>query len=428
MLMEQLYNRYQQSSGIQTDTRALKQGELFFALKGPHFNGNLFAARALDEGASAVVIDESVLEPSDRVFLVPDALTALQQLAHHHRKQFSIPFIGITGSNGKTTTKELVHAVLSTQFITFTTKGNLNNHIGVPLTLLSIKKEAQMAIIEMGANHQQEIAAYCAVALPTHGIITNCGKAHLEGFGGVEGIRKGKGELYDHLASSNGTAFINSELEYLRPMAMNIQHKIYYGNQHGNVRTEVLHSSSLLSLEVVHPQWGKQIISTQLVGAYNRANVEVALCVGDYFGIPFEKMKAAIEAYCPDNARSQLIQKRSNTIVLDAYNANPSSMSAAIDNFSNMEGAHKWVCLGGMMELGEDSLTEHQLIVQQLQKGKFETVMLVGGDFLRTDHPFLSFANAEDAKTWLTDHLPEHTLLLIKGSRSMKMEKLLDAL
>lgn len=428
MLMEQLYTRYQQSSGIQTDTRALKQGELFFALKGPHFNGNLFAARALDEGASAVVIDEPVLEPSDRVFLVPDALTALQQLAHHHRKQFSIPFIGITGSNGKTTTKELVHAVLSTQFITFTTKGNLNNHIGVPLTLLSIKKEAQMAIIEMGANHQQEIAAYCAVALPTHGIITNCGKAHLEGFGGVEGIRKGKGELYDHLASSNGTAFINSELEYLRPMAMNIQHKIYYGNQHGNVRTEVLHSSSLLSLEVVHPQWGKQIISTQLVGAYNRANVEGALCVGDYFGIPFEKMKAAIEAYCPDNARSQLIQKRSNTIVLDAYNANPSSMFAAIDNFSNMEGAHKWVCLGGMMELGEDSLTEHQLIVQQLQKGKFETVMLVGGDFLRTDHPFLSFANAEDAKTWLTNHLPEHTLLLIKGSRSMKMEKLLDAL
>lgn len=428
MLMEQLYTRYQQSSGIQTDTRALKQGELFFALKGPHFNGNLFAARALDEGASAVVIDEPVLEPSDRVFLVPDALTALQQLAHHHRKQFSIPFIGITGSNGKTTTKELVHAVLSTQFITFTTKGNLNNHIGVPLTLLSIKKEAQMAIIEMGANHQQEIAAYCAVALPTHGIITNCGKAHLEGFGGVEGIRKGKGELYDHLASSNGTAFINSELEYLRPMAMNIQHKIYYGNQHGNVRTEVLHSSSLLSLEVVHPQWGKQIISTQLVGAYNRANVEVALCVGDYFGIPFEKMKAAIEAYCPDNARSQLIQKESNTIVLDAYNANPSSMFAAIDNFSNMEGAHKWVCLGGMMELGEDSLTEHQLIVQQLQKGKFETVMLVGGDFLRTDHPFLSFANAEDAKTWLTNHLPEHTLLLIKGSRSMKMEKLLDAL
>ncbi|MFM7221809.1 MAG: UDP-N-acetylmuramoyl-tripeptide--D-alanyl-D-alanine ligase [Bacteroidota bacterium] len=428
MLMEQLYTRYQQSSGIQTDTRALKQGELFFALKGPHFNGNLFAARALDEGASAVVIDEPVLEPSDRVFLVPDALTALQQLAHHHRKQFSIPFIGITGSNGKTTTKELVHAVLSTQFITFTTKGNLNNHIGVPLTLLSIKKEAQMAIIEMGANHQQEIAAYCAVALPTHGIITNCGKAHLEGFGGVEGIRKGKGELYDHLASSNGTAFINSELEYLRPMAMNIQHKIYYGNQHENVRTEVLHSSLLLSLEVVHPQWGKQIISTQLVGAYNRANVEVALCVGDYFGIPFEKMKAAIEAYCPDNARSQLIQKESNTIVLDAYNANPSSMFAAIDNFSNMEGAHKWVCLGGMMELGEDSLTEHQLIVQQLQKGKFETVMLVGGDFLRTDHPFLSFANAEDAKTWLTDHLPEHTLLLIKGSRSMKMEKLLDAL
>lgn len=426
--MEQLYNRYQQSSGIQTDTRALKQGELFFALKGPHFNGNLFAARALDEGASAVVIDEPVLEPSDRVFLLPDALTALQQLAHHHRKQFSIPFIGITGSNGKTTTKELIHAVLSTQFITFTTKGNLNNHIGVPLTLLSIKKEAQMAIVEMGANHQQEIAAYCTIALPTHGIITNCGKAHLEGFGGVEGIRKGKGELYDHLASSNGTAFINSELEYLRPMAMNIQHKLFYGNQQGNVRTEVLHSSSLLSLEVVHPQWGKQIISTQLVGAYNRANVEVALCVGDYFGIPFEKMKAAIEAYCPDNARSQLIQKRSNTIVLDAYNANPSSMSAAIDNFSNMEGAHKWVCLGGMMELGEDSLTEHQLIVQQLQKGKFETVMLVGGDFLRTDHPFLSFANAEDAKTWLTDHLPEHTLLLIKGSRSMKMEKLLDAL
>ncbi|MFN5478645.1 MAG: UDP-N-acetylmuramoyl-tripeptide--D-alanyl-D-alanine ligase [Chitinophagaceae bacterium] len=427
MQLEQLYAIFLKSSGIQTDTRALKKGEVFFALKGPNFNGNSFAARALEEGATAVVIDEPVLAPNDQVFLVEDALTTLQQLALHHRKQFTIPFIAITGSNGKTTTKELVHAVLSSQFKTYTTKGNLNNHIGVPLTLLSIKQDAEMAIIEMGANHQKEIASYCITALPTFGIITNCGKAHLEGFGGVEGIRKGKGELYDHLAATNGTAFINSELEYLEPMSRNITHKIYYGNLKGDIHSTILNTQSLLTLEVSHSQWGNQVIATQLVGAYNRANVEVALCVGNYFGIPFDRMKQAIEAYSPDNARSQLLKKGNNTIVLDAYNANPSSMMVAIDNFKQMEGEQKWVFLGGMMELGEDSVIEHKAIVHQLEVAGFEKVILVGGDFLTINSPFNTFVNSEEAAAWLREHKPENITVLIKGSRSMKMEKLLDA-
>lgn len=427
MQLEQLYAIFLKSSGIQTDTRALKKGEVFFALKGPNFNGNSFAARALEEGATAVVIDEPVLAPNDQVFLVEDALTALQQLALHHRKQFTIPFIAITGSNGKTTTKELVHAVLSSQFKTYTTKGNLNNHIGVPLTLLSIKQDAEMAIIEMGANHQKEIASYCITALPTFGIITNCGKAHLEGFGGVEGIRKGKGELYDHLAATNGTAFINSELEYLESMSRNITHKIYYGNLKGDIHSTILNTQSLLTLEVSHSHWGNQVIATQLVGAYNRANVEVALCVGNYFGIPFDRMKQAIEAYSPDNARSQLLKKGNNTIVLDAYNANPSSMMVAIDNFKQMEGDQKWAFLGGMMELGEDSVIEHKAIVHQLEVAGFEKVILVGGDFLTIKSPFNTFVNSEEAAAWLREHKPENITVLIKGSRSMKMEKLLDA-
>ena len=268
------------------------------------------------------------------IFKVDNVLSTLQQLALHHRRQFKIPFIAITGSNGKTTTKELIHAVLSSTFKTYTTKGNLNNQIGIPLTLLSIKKDAEIAIIEMGANHQKEIEAYCKYVLPTHGLINNCGKAHLEGFGGVEGVRKGKGELYDFIASDNGIAFANSDLDYLMKMSESIKQKVYYGNNLGSFKTTIFQHDPLLVVEVTHPSIRQQKIFTKLVGEYNKPNIEAAICIGDYFNIPFDVIRNAIESYTPSNARSQLIEKNTNSIILDAYNANPNSMQAALENFS----------------------------------------------------------------------------------------------
>jgi UDP-N-acetylmuramoyl-tripeptide--D-alanyl-D-alanine ligase len=355
-------------------------------------------------------------------------LETLQALALHHRRQFKIPFIAITGSNGKTTTKELVHAVLSSQFKTYTTKGNLNNHIGVPLTILSIGDDAEMAIIEMGANHQREIASYCKVALPTHGLINNCGKAHLEGFGGVEGIRKGKGELFDFLALNNGTAFINGELEYLLGMSSSINNKVFYGGQGSALQTSVFQTEPLLGLDIHHKKWGIQQVHTQLVGAYNKPNVEAAICIGDYFGIAFEKIKAAIEGYTPDNARSQLITRGSNSIFLDAYNANPSSMQAAVENFTLQQSANKYMFLGGMMELGEDSIKEHQSLVELIMQTGIRQVVLVGGDFAFVEHPFIYCTDVSKAAEWIRNNAPSNALLLIKGSRSIRMEKLLDAL
>lgn len=428
MLMDRLYAIYRLSSRVQTDTRALAAGELFFALKGPSFNGNAFALKALEMGASAVVVDEPIGATGENIFQVNDALETLQALALHHRRQFKIPFIAITGSNGKTTTKELVHAVLSSTYKTYTTKGNLNNHIGVPLTILSIADDAEMAIIEMGANHQREIESYCRIALPTHGLINNCGKAHLEGFGGVEGIRKGKGELFDFLALNNGTAFINADLDYLLDMSSSIDNKVFYGGKNTAYQANIIQSEPLLGMEINHEKWGTQQIFTRLVGAYNKPNIEAAICIGNYFGIAFEKIKIAIEAYTPDNARSQLIIKGSNTIVLDAYNANPSSMQAAIENFSLMHSENKCMFLGGMMELGEHSIKEHQSLVELIKKTSFRQVVLVGGDFAFVEHPFIYCADAMEATEWLRNNQPSCSLLLIKGSRSIKMEKLLDAL
>lgn len=413
---------------MQTDTRLLKAGEIFFALKGPNFNGNAFASKALEIGAAAVVIDEPVIAESDNVFLVEDGLKALQNLANHHRKQFSIPFIAITGSNGKTTTKELIHAVLSTTFKTYTTKGNLNNHIGVPLTLLSIQQDAEMAVIEMGANHQKEIESYCAIAEPTHGLITNCGKAHMEGFGGVEGIRKGKGELFQFLASHSGTAFINSDLDYFEEMSKHIGNRIFYGSRRGEFSTRIIQDEPLLVVEVQDQQCGKQKIFSRLVGAYNKPNIEAAVCIGKYFRISLDQIRTAIEAYTPDNARSQLIERGSNKIILDAYNANPSSMQVALESFVRQKSDNKYLFLGAMMELGEDALHEHELLAESIQKTGIKNVVLVGGDFSAINHPFLYFPDSSSAAAWVKQHPPTEALILIKGSRSTKMEKILDAL
>ncbi len=413
---------------MQTDTRLLKAGEIFFALKGPNFNGNSFASKALEIGAAAVVIDEDVLPVGDTVFLVEDALKALQDLANHHRRQFNIPFIAITGSNGKTTTKELIHAVLATTFRTHTTKGNLNNHIGVPLTILSIPQHAEMAVIEMGANHQKEIEHYCTIAEPTHGLITNCGKAHMEGFGGVEGIRKGKGELFQFLASHSGTAFINSDLDYFEEMSKHISDRIFYGSRRGDFSTSVFQDEPLLVVEVQAQSWGKQRIFSRLVGAYNKPNIEAAICIGKYFGIGIDQIRAAIESYTPDNARSQLIERGSNRIILDAYNANPSSMQVALESFAKQQSDNKYLFIGAMMELGEDSILEHQLLSEAIQKMGIKHVVLVGGDFSSISHPFLYFEDSASAAEWVKQHPPADALVLIKGSRSMKMEKILEAL
>jgi UDP-N-acetylmuramoyl-tripeptide--D-alanyl-D-alanine ligase len=426
MKIEELYAIYQQYPSVQTDTRKLQKGSLYFALKGANFNGNAFAQAAIDSGAAYAVIDEEQYAIEGKTILVGDVLTTLQQLALCHRQQFNIPFLAITGSNGKTTTKELIHAVLSTTFKTYTTEGNLNNHIGVPLTILKIKSDAQMAVIEMGANHQREIASYCEYALPTHGLITNVGKAHLEGFGGEEGVRKGKGELFDFLRSHNGTVFLMKDYEYLQDMSKGIRHFFTYGTKDADVVGEVSQSDPFLQVAFSKGFAGE--IKTSLVGGYNLPNVLAAVAVGKFFGVEEEKIRMAIEGYTPSNSRSQLLQKGANKIILDAYNANPSSMKAAIDNFAKAEGNHKILVLGAMAELGAESLAEHQNIVKEIARYPWQNVLLVGGDFLKTPHSFLSFAKPEEAGEWLKAQNIQGAYLLVKGSRSMQMEKVLNYL
>ncbi|MBC7651803.1 MAG: UDP-N-acetylmuramoyl-tripeptide--D-alanyl-D-alanine ligase [Deinococcales bacterium] len=424
MTIEQLYQIFLQHSSIQTDTRKLKQGDIYIALKGPNFNGNLFAEKALELGATYAIIDEPINQKDHRLILVDDALQTLQALAKHHRQQFTIPFIAITGSNGKTTTKELVNAVLATQYKTYTTQGNLNNHIGVPLTILSVKLDAEMAVIEMGANHQKEIESYCYYTLPTHGIITNCGKAHLEGFGGVEGVKKGKGELFNFLKLHNGMAFIFNDYDYLLEMSKGITETYSYGTKYGDIVGHFIDGDPYLKVSI---NKGLQAtITTQLVGDYNLPNVLCAVAIGNYFNVPDYKIKAAIEAYLPSNSRSQMIEKNGNHIILDAYNANPTSMKAAIENFAKFPSNNKIIMLGGMMELGEQSLEEHKNIVAILQQYKWLQVILVGGDFAKTTHSFTYFTTSLQAKDWWTQQQFTETYFLIKGSRSMAMEKIIE--
>lgn len=417
MNIVELYEIYKQYPSIQTDTRKLKKNDLYFALRGPNFNANAFAQSALDSGAAYAVIDDAKFNTHANMILVDDALATLQQLALYHRNQFTIPFIAITGSNGKTTTKELIHAVLSTSYTTYTTYGNLNNHIGVPLTILGIRSDAGMAVIEMGANHQREIASYCLYTRPTHGLITNVGKAHLEGFGGYEGVKKGKGELYDYLRSSDGSAFVMWDYDYLQEMSKGITEVVRYGS----FNSSIVASEPLLKIEI-----DNQIIATQLVGAYNCPNVLAAAAIGAHFEVPFDKIKSALEAYSPSNSRSQLIEQGSNKIVLDAYNANPSSMRAAIENFEKINAENKILILGAMAELGEESLYEHEEIVKLLGRHNWKQVILVGGDFLNINTPYKTFDNSLTAKEWYKSQHFENAYLLVKGSRSMQMERVLE--
>ena len=425
--IEELYSIYSRYPSVVTDTRKLNQGDLYFALKGPNFNGNLFAIAALEAGASYAIVDELIANSDsyqDRIILVQDVLTTLQQLAKYHRQQFNIPFIAITGSNGKTTTKELVYAVLASHFKTYTTQGNLNNHIGVPLTLLSIHKDAEMAVIEMGANHQKEIASYCTYTLPTHGMITNCGKAHLEGFGSEEGVKKGKGELFDYLRDHNGAVFIMADYDYLQTMSQGINHTIGYGQQSGQIQGEAIDANGMLTVKI---NKGIDIdsIHTHLVGNYNLPNVLAAITIGQYFKVPNEKIIAAIENYIPTNSRSQLVKWQNNEVILDAYNANPSSMKLAVENFAKLNKANKVVCIGGMRELGADTSLEHQMLIDQLKENNWSEVVLVGAEFKNCNHSYHYFDTVQEAKAWFDSKQFSGYSILIKGSRGIQMEKLI---
>jgi UDP-N-acetylmuramoyl-tripeptide--D-alanyl-D-alanine ligase len=425
MNIEEIYKIYKRFPSVQTDSRKLKKDDIFFALKGPNFNGNQFAQQALNTGAAYVISDEPVGFEDERIINVKDVLEILQQLAKYHREQFSIPFVAITGSNGKTTTKELLHQVLSTTYKTYTTSGNLNNHIGIPLTILKIKPDAEIAVIEMGANHQHEIEGYCEYAQPTHGLITNIGKAHLEGFGGEEGVKKGKGELFDYIINHGGTVFVNADdpavLDLSRAPGNNA---VFYGNKSDNLKGTILENDPFIKIEI--DDKSAFTIQTHLVGAYNLPNVLAAVCVGKYFKIDPAKIKSAIENYEPANSRSQLIQKGSNSIVLDAYNANPGSMKAAIENFAKMKGDKKILMLGSMMELGNESKKEHEAIISLIDDHHWHSVVLVGKNFGEIKSDYIHFENAEQAGNWLKDQQFENAQLLIKGSRSMQMEKVLS--
>jgi UDP-N-acetylmuramoyl-tripeptide--D-alanyl-D-alanine ligase len=425
--IEALYSIYTKHPSVVTDTRKLKLGDLYFALKGPNFNGNVFALQALEQGAAYAIVDEEIPNSSafqERIIFVDDVLTTLQALAKYHRQQFNIPFIAITGSNGKTTTKELVYAVLASHFKTYTTQGNLNNHIGVPLTLLSIPRDAEMAVIEMGANHLHEIESYCSYTLPTHGMITNCGKAHLEGFGSEAGVKKGKGELFDFLSAHNGTAFVMEDYDYLQTMSNKIPNVIGYGQHNGQIQGESIDYNGMLTVKI---NKGIDIdqIQTNLVGNYNLPNVLAAVAIGQEFKVPNDKIKSAIENYTPTNSRSQLLTWNNNEVILDAYNANPSSMKLAVENFAKINKENKIVCLGGMRELGADTLMEHQFLIDQLNQTNWENVLLVGSEFKPCVHNYLYFDTVQEAKAWLHAQTLKGYTLLIKGSRGIQMEQLI---
>jgi len=423
---EQLYELYQQCQQVSTDSRADQHQSLFFALNGPNFKGAAFAQQAIDKGARYAVVDDAAYA-TDRCLVVTDTLQALQDVARHHRQKLNIPVIGITGSNGKTTTKELTNAVLSQQYNTLYTRGNLNNHIGVPLTVLSIRPEHDIAIIEMGANHINEIAALCSIALPTHGLITNIGKAHLEGFGSFEGVARAKSELYLHLNANGGTVFVNSRNEHLMHLAHQLKNKITYPEANDFFHATFLEASPY----VVYTAENGERVQTQIIGEYNFENMAAASCVGKYFKVPIEKVNQAIAAYTPANNRSQVVKKGSNTILLDAYNANPSSMAAAVKNFAKAQAGRKVVILGDMFELGLDSPEEHQKLGDLVASLGFDEVIICGKEMLvaaQQHSQFVYFDTKDALMQWLPQHSWADTHLLVKGSRSMGLERILDVL
>ncbi|WP_298488895.1 UDP-N-acetylmuramoyl-tripeptide--D-alanyl-D-alanine ligase [uncultured Maribacter sp.] len=423
MTIQELHQHFLDHKLVSTDTRKISKNSIFFALKGDNFNGNAYAKEALSKGAFLAIVDEKEYVNNKDIILVNNALTTLQQLANYHRNYCSAKIISITGSNGKTTTKELINAVLSTQYKTIATKGNLNNHIGVPLTLLSIKEDTEIAVVEMGANHKKEIAFLCSIAEPDYGYITNFGKAHLEGFGSLEGVIEGKSELYDYLTTNKKKVFLNADdpiqkekLDtYIQKFGFSQEQKEYYN-------IILLSASPFVSIHVE-----KTIINTKLIGKYNFTNSCAAIVIGKYFSIALPAIQKAIESYTPENNRSQIIEKKEYKIILDAYNANPTSMTAALENFSTLKDNTKVLFLGDMFELGKTSQEEHQNIADLAQKLNFNSVYLIGENFNRTKTNLQKFNSFESLKLYLKENnLPENSTILIKGSRGMALERILD--
>ena len=429
MEIEKLYSLFKQHPHVTTDSRDCAEGSIFFAIKGEHFNGNLYAREAIEKGCAYAIVDEAEFaDEKGRILLTDNVLATLQKLANHHRKQFDIPVIGITGTNGKTTTKELVATVLKSRYNTLFTEGNLNNHIGVPLTLLQLCGKHEMAVIEMGANHPGEIAALCAIAVPTHGLITNVGKAHLEGFGSFENVIKTKSELYDFLKSHAGIAFLDHDNPFLSDKAQELN-TCEYGTSNGLfVSGRVTESDPFLTMEWEFSEKTYKI-STQLIGGYNAANVLAAVCVGGFFEVPPETIIETIAAYKPVNNRSQFKQTAKNRLIIDAYNANPSSMRAAIENFASMGGTGKMAILGDMLELGSESKEEHRIVVELLKESDINEVLLCGSEFSAlSNNPYKTFQNVDEMARFLSQSPIEGKLILIKGSRGIRLEKTVDLL
>ena len=427
--IEKLYRVYQEYPEIVTDSRKITKGCLFFALRGSHFDGNAFAEEAINRGAKYAVVDDPALNSHSQFILVEDVLKALQDLAVEHRRTFDIPFIALTGSNGKTTTKELLREVLSKRYLVHATQGNLNNHIGVPLTLLEMKRDTEVAIIEMGANHIGEIAFLCGLAQPTHGLITNVGKAHLEGFGSFEGVQKGKGELYRYLSENEGKIFIQGDNTHLRQMLHGTSQYVVasYGVQKENNTSGTL-KSAVPFLEII---WEDEnlLLKTQITGAYNFDNVLAAVCVGAFFEVNPEQIKEAIENYKPVNQRSQIIKTDQNTLIADYYNANPSSMMAALDNLDKISSEGKAVILGDMYELGAESREEHRMILTRAQQMGLKRLILVGEIFKSIgEEEAECYKNTEEAKQALGKYPLKDNTVLVKGSRGIALENLVDVL
>ena len=430
-----LYQKFKECSGVSTDTRKISSDSMFFALKGPNFDANLLANQALDRGAKYVVIDNPKLVNNENILLVEDVLQALQNLANFHAQQLDIPFIALTGSNGKTTTKELINNVLSKKFRTYATIGNLNNHIGVPLTILAIDDSIQIAIIEMGANKQGDVKELVEICEPTHGFITNIGKAHLEGFGGLEGVRKGKGELFDWLAENNKTVFVNVASSPTYEMATERQGFgeiiTYTTDTNRRFQTIITMLEDSPFVIFVDPEGG--YYQSHLTGIYNFQNIAAAVRIGQYFGIDTKIACQATADYQPNNNRSQFIEKGSNKVLMDAYNANPSSMSAAITYFNNLKAEKKMVILGDMFELGDDAAEEHEAIGKLLAECNFDTILLVGSlmENALKSIPMMKalyFPDKFGLHTWLQDYPQTDSYILVKGSRGMGLESVLPFL
>ncbi|MFZ6051945.1 UDP-N-acetylmuramoyl-tripeptide--D-alanyl-D-alanine ligase [Halocola ammonii] len=422
MVPQQLIEKYKQQRKVTTDSRKVSEGDIYFALKGPNFDGNKFAQSALQDGASFAVVDDSSLS-GDRMIHVDDVLTALQDLAKLIRSEFTFPVIGITGSNGKTTTKELMRDVLQKKLKAHATKGNLNNHIGVPITILNTPLETELAIIEMGANHVGEIASLCEISQPDYGLITNIGKAHLEGFGGIEGVKKGKSELYKSVAKQGKTIFVNGNDDTLLELSEG-QDRIIYGDSTDNLfEIELDESFPTVSFTWKTHDSSFPEISTNLTGGYNLPNISAALAVGIHFGVDASMINEAISEYTPDNNRSQLkTTDKDNLLILDAYNANPTSMEMALRNLSGMRAQRKFFVIGDMLEVGESSKEEHQNIVDLAIDLELDGI-LVGKEFSKISSPYPTFTDADDAIAYLKERELYSTTILLKGSRGIQLEK-----